>query len=67
LSRPPAATEHVTTFDFGHAAHKLVLGAGPEIVVVDAERWDTKAIKEEVAAIHAAGRSRSSADDAATR
>ncbi|MFD5678399.1 PD-(D/E)XK nuclease-like domain-containing protein [Streptomyces sp. NPDC127040] len=43
------------TFDYGHAAHKLVLGEGPDLVVVDAARWDTGAIKEEVAAIRAAG------------
>lgn len=43
------------TFDYGHAAHKLVLGEGPELVVVDAARWDTDAIKDEVAGIRAEG------------
>lgn len=43
------------TFDFGHAAHKEVLGVGPELVLVDAARWDTDAIKAEVASIRAAG------------
>lgn len=38
-------------FDIGSAAHHLVLGTGPELVVIDADRWDTKAIKAEVAAV----------------
>lgn len=42
-------------FDFGTAAHKLVLGDGPELVLVDAPRWDTKVIKERIAEIRAAG------------
>lgn len=42
-------------WDEGHAAHKLVLGVGPELVVVDRDRWDTNAVKAEVAAIRAAG------------
>jgi hypothetical protein len=33
------------TFDLGHAAHKLVLGTGPELVVVDANDWRTNAAK----------------------
>lgn len=37
------------TFDFGHAAHRIVLGDGPEIVVIDRPRWDTDAIKGEIA------------------
>jgi len=49
---PPAARK---TFDVGHAAHHLVLGSGPELVLVDAERWDTKAIKADVADIRARG------------
>src|SRR4051794_32399270 len=43
---PPAPT---TTFELGHAAHQRVLGVGPEIVVVDAETWNTNAVKAEVA------------------
>lgn len=39
------------TFDLGHAAHQLVLGAGPELVRIDADEWRTKAVKEEVAAV----------------
>ena len=42
-------------FDLGTAAHKVVLGDGPELVIVDAPRWDTNAVKAEVAAIRAAG------------
>lgn len=33
-------------WDFGTAAHKLVLGSGPEIVVVDADSWRTNAAKD---------------------
>lgn len=43
------------TFDLGHAAHKLVLGEGPELVVVDRPKWDTIAVKAEVAEIRAVG------------
>ncbi|MET9953539.1 PD-(D/E)XK nuclease-like domain-containing protein [Streptomyces sp. NPDC006339] len=43
------------TFDLGHAAHRLVLGDGPELVVIDAPRWDTTKVKAEVAAARAAG------------
>lgn len=41
--------------ELGTAAHKLVLDDGPELVLVDAEKWNTDAIKAEVAAIRAAG------------
>src|SRR4051812_35256773 len=34
-------------YDIGHAAHMLVLGAGPDIYPVDAADWRTKAAKEE--------------------
>lgn len=34
-------------FNFGHAAHKLVLGAGPELHVVDADSYRTKAAQNE--------------------
>jgi len=49
---PPAPKK---TFEIGSAAHKLVLGSGPELVRIDAERWDTKAVKAEVAAVRADG------------
>jgi hypothetical protein len=42
-------------FELGHAAHSLVLGDGPQVVLVDAELWNTNAIKAEVAAHRAAG------------
>lgn len=38
--------ESKPVFDFGSAAHKLVLGAGPDIRIVDAPDWRTKAAKE---------------------
>lgn len=43
------------TFDIGTAAHKLVLGSGPELVRIDADEWRTNAIKDEVAAVRARG------------
>lgn len=43
---PPAPTK---TFDYGNAAHKLVLGNGPELVVIQHDAWTTKAAKAEVA------------------
>jgi hypothetical protein len=33
-------------FDFGHAAHRMVLGDGPELVVIDVRDWRTKAAQE---------------------
>lgn len=44
-----------TTFEFGSAAHKLVLGVGPELVLVDKARWDDTATKKRVAEIREAG------------
>lgn len=40
---PPASTK---TLDIGTAAHKLVLGSGPEIVIVEADDWRTKAAQQ---------------------
>lgn len=37
---------HKRTFDIGHAAHLLVLGAGAPLLVVEAEDWRTKAARE---------------------
>lgn len=42
-------------FDLGTAAHKLVLGNGPNIVKVDADSWRTNAAKDEAAQIRAEG------------
>ena len=36
-------------FDFGTAAHQAVLSNGPELVIFDRPRWDTDAIKAEIA------------------
>lgn len=47
---PPTAT-----FDIGSAAHKLVLGTGAELVLVDRARWDTNAVKAELAEIRERG------------
>ena len=38
--------EHKDVFDFGTAAHALVLGVGAPIVEVDADSWRTKAAQE---------------------
>jgi hypothetical protein len=39
-------SEHKDVFDFGTAAHKYVLGTGPDIDIVDARDWKTKAAQE---------------------
>jgi hypothetical protein len=43
------------TFDYGNAAHKLVLGNGPQLVVIDHDTWNTKAAKAAVAEARAMG------------
>jgi hypothetical protein len=50
---PPEST---AVFDFGHAAHRKVLGAGPEIVVIEAENWRTNAAKDKAETARAAGK-----------
>lgn len=53
----PALFQHERThgrparkvFDFGSAAHMVVLGAGPELVRIGADEWRTNAVKAEVA------------------
>ncbi|MHC3392054.1 PD-(D/E)XK nuclease-like domain-containing protein [Streptomyces lavendulocolor] len=42
-------------FDMGTAAHRLVLGDGPELVAVDADDWRTKAARAERDEVYAAG------------
>ncbi|MFE7510124.1 PD-(D/E)XK nuclease-like domain-containing protein [Streptomyces sp. NPDC057540] len=42
-------------FEFGTAAHTVILGDGPELIVVDEDLWNTKETKAKVAAIRAAG------------
>ncbi|MCY0928362.1 PD-(D/E)XK nuclease-like domain-containing protein [Streptomyces sp. H27-H1] len=46
---------HRPAFEFGTAAHTVVLGDGPELVVVDADLWNTNEIKAKVAAIREGG------------
>jgi len=48
--QPPKAT-----FDFGHAAHRLVLGDGAKLRVLDYDNWLTKAAKEAKADAYAEG------------
>ncbi|GCD38020.1 hypothetical protein OEIGOIKO_05830 [Streptomyces chrestomyceticus JCM 4735] len=43
------------TFDFGQAAHRLVLGAGPELVPLDFDDWRTAAARDEREAVRASG------------
>lgn len=42
-------------FDFGTAAHKLVLGTGPEIAVIDAKDWRTNKAKDDAKAARERG------------
>jgi hypothetical protein len=42
-------------YDRGHGAHRLALGVGPTIRVVDADDWRTKAARQARAEAHAAG------------
>lgn len=51
-SHPEQTSE---AFDLGHAAHDAVLGSGPEIVLVEARDWRTKAAKEKAAAARERG------------
>lgn len=43
-------------WDIGHAAHLLVLGAGPELVPIAADEWRSNAVKADVADARAAGK-----------
>ncbi|MFF9639423.1 PD-(D/E)XK nuclease-like domain-containing protein [Streptomyces bacillaris] len=42
-------------FDFGNAAHRLVLGDGPDLVAIDADDWRTKAARQERDEVTAGG------------
>jgi hypothetical protein len=48
--------ESKPAFDFGHAAHGVVLGCGDPVTIVEADNWLTKAAKEAKAAAYADGR-----------
>lgn len=53
-------------FDFGHAAHREVLGVGEEIVCVEAKDWRTNKAKAEAKEARDAGKVPLLADDFAT-
>lgn len=60
LSTCPAAfrfgrQEHKPEFDMGHAAHKLVLGDGPELVEVEYKDWRTRDAQNQRDAAYAKG------------
>jgi hypothetical protein len=42
-------------YEFGTAFHTQILGDGPELIVVDADLWNTKEVKAKIAEIRAAG------------
>jgi hypothetical protein len=42
-------------FDFGHAAHREVLGVGPELAVLDYDDWRTKEARQKADEARAAG------------
>lgn len=48
--------EHAPHFDLGKAVHRRILGAGEEIVVVDAPDWRTKDAREQRDAAYAEGK-----------
>jgi hypothetical protein len=52
---PDHEPENKPIYDLGSAAHKLVLGAGADLVVVEADSWRTKDAKEQRDAIWAEG------------
>ena len=49
--------EHKQTFEFGHAAHRAVLGVGADIAVCDFDDWRTKDARAARDEARAAGRS----------
>lgn len=52
INQPPKPKPE---YDFGHAAHKMVLGEGGQLVWVDAPDWRTKAAQKQRDEAHAAG------------
>lgn len=53
VNNPPEPKDH---FDFGSAAHRLVLGAGEEIAEIEADNWKSPKKREEADEQRAAGR-----------
>jgi hypothetical protein len=53
---PDHAPQNETKFDFGSAAHEILLGKGAGLVEVDADDWRTKAARAERDDILAAGK-----------
>lgn len=53
---PDFVRDEDTKFDVGNVAHKLMLGRGKEIVVLELDDWRTKAAKEAREAAAAAGK-----------
>ncbi len=53
---PAYQSEDSSTFDLGRLAHKLVLGAGGDIAVIEADDWRTNAAKALRDAARAAGK-----------
>lgn len=51
-AHPPKPT---AAFDLGHAAHRTVLGTGPDLKATDADDWRSKAAREFRDACHAEG------------
>lgn len=54
-TRPAPPEEYDSKKAFGTCVHKLVLGRGKDVVIVDAAAWNTKAAKDERARILAHG------------
>lgn len=48
-------SEHKAVFDLGSAAHRLVLGDGPDLRVIDAPDWRSKAARDQRDEARAAG------------
>ena len=51
-----AGEKRTDAFDFGHAAHRVILGDGADLVVIDADSWRTKAAQNDRADAYLAGK-----------
>ncbi len=47
--------EHRQVFDFGTAAHTMILGNGPALTIIEADSWRTTDARDEAATARAAG------------